>query len=162
VTKRPIDLLILEAEHSLTELMEGKRPSLVDLAYHRVLKEWAGELTEDDRFTLSFGRLLAEAEINAMKAQAEAVANIREHQLVRRWAASQGLQWDGPTLNEEKKANLLFQALLRVGALGEARKLYDTEGKPTATPNRKDIADPEAFQKSLEGVFLRALVGDTK
>jgi hypothetical protein len=162
VTKNPVDLLILEAERAYTALFEGKRPAIVDFAYHKILKEWSVNLTEDDRFTLSFSRLLAEAEINAMKTQAQAVAAIREHQLVRRWATSHGLQWDGPTLNEEKKANLLFQALLRLGALAEARKLYDAEGQTTKSPNVRDIPDPDAFQKSLEGLFLRTLVGDTK
>lgn len=148
------EALILELERRLTE--GEARPGIVDAAYNRLINEWAGTVTEDDRLLLHISKLLLEFEVSFLGVQAELIKSLITHRIVDNWGKENVLGWQG--MDDKQKSTLIAGHLAQKKALAKAREIFDAipaEGG-TASNYRRDVPDPVAFKGQILRSFLES------
>lgn len=153
----PVEVLDLIIEDSFTKLND--RPGMIDHAYNRVVQEWVGALTEQEKAELDLMRLIAEAEVPWRTAQITVLTSLIEHSVIARWAKDTIQGWDAASISG--KTSKLFIALDKLGILEKGRDIFMGKGKPLDKgPNIRDIEDPAAFEVEFRELIIKAVLED--
>jgi hypothetical protein len=153
----PADLLIMEFENSLTK---EDRPPIIDHIYSRLLKEWAGDLTERDRSLLYLTKLFLEAEAQAMFTQGKNIVDLMNHSITNRWGKLKSRKWE--TLDDMQKQLLVYQFCSSSGVSADIRKKFDKDGKLIGGQNVYDIPDLPKFKAEIRALVLNAMLKDIR
>jgi hypothetical protein len=99
---------------------------MIDHAYNKVLKEWVGALTEQEKASLDLMRLIAEAEVPWRTAQITVLTSLIENSVIARWAKDTIQGWDAASISG--KTSKLFIALDKIGILEKGRDIFMGKG----------------------------------
>lgn len=148
------EALILELENKLTA--GEARPGVVDAAYGRIIKEWAGTVTEDDRLRLHISKLLLEFEVSWLTLQSDLIHDLLSHRIVDNWGKENVPGWHD--MDPKQKSTIVAMHLAQEKALKKARDTWETVATiPGRDPHyRRDVENVEEFRGKILRSFLES------